>query len=220
MQRRNAALNYYYFILLLIGVLLSTVSRRLEPLCAVLPLAVALLYSRVVRTTPVFTVHCQVTPQRVFEGDPITVEMTIKAETAMPPTELWHVLPREATCVAGNNRVVCTLRPGEVRTLQHTVVFAQRGKYTLGRLYGRVHPATDLQPWLFESPRSRSVAYTRTSSRCRGICRRCIPMPPLAIMSPPAPVRAWSLPGYANIAVAIGSGVCTGVPPWPGNSST
>ena len=61
MQRRNAALNYYYFILLLIGVLLSTVSRRLEPLCAVLPLAVALLYSRVVRTTPVFTVHCQVT---------------------------------------------------------------------------------------------------------------------------------------------------------------
>ena len=44
MQRRNAALTYYYFILLLIGVLLSTVSRRLEPLCAVLPLAVALLY--------------------------------------------------------------------------------------------------------------------------------------------------------------------------------
>ena len=39
----------------------------------------------------------------------------------------------------------------EVRTFQHTVVFAQRGKYTLGRVYGRVHPATDLQPWLFES---------------------------------------------------------------------
>ena len=102
-----------------------------------------------------FTVHCQVTPQRAFEGDPITVEMTVKAETAVPPTELWHVLPREATCVAGNNRVVCTLRPGEMRTFQHSVVFAQRGNYTLGRLYGRVHPATDLQPWLFESPQDQ-----------------------------------------------------------------
>jgi uncharacterized protein (DUF58 family) len=151
MQRRNTALTYYYFILLLLGILLSTVSRRLEPLCAVLPLAVALLYSRMVRTTPRFTVHCQVTPQRAFEGDPITVEMTVQAETVVPPTELWHLLPREAACVAGSNRIVCTLRPGEVRTFQHTVVFAQRGKYTLGRLYGWVHSATDLQPWLFES---------------------------------------------------------------------
>jgi uncharacterized protein (DUF58 family) len=151
MQRRNSALTYYYFILLLVGILLSTVSRRLEPLCVVLPLAVALLYSRMARTTPMFTVHCQVTPQRAFEGDPITVEITVKAETAVPPIELWHVLPREATCVAGSNRMVCTLQPGEVRTLQHTVVIAQRGRYTLGRLYGWVHPATDLQPWLFAS---------------------------------------------------------------------
>jgi uncharacterized protein (DUF58 family) len=151
MQRRNAALTYYYFILLLVGILLSTVSRRLEPACAVLPLAVALLYSRVTRTTPAFTVHCQVTPQRAFEGDPITVQMTVKAETAVPPTELWHLLPPEAACVAGSNRLVFTLHPGEERTLQHSVVFAQRGKYTLGRLYGRVHPATDLQPLLLES---------------------------------------------------------------------
>jgi uncharacterized protein (DUF58 family) len=151
MQRRNAALTYYYFILLLVGILLSTVSRRLEPVCAVLPLAVALLYSRVTRTTPAFTVHCQVTPQRAFEGDPITVEVTVKAETAVPPTELWHLLPPEAACVAGSNRLVFTLRPGAERTLQHTVVFAQRGRYTLGRLYGRVHPATDLQPLLLES---------------------------------------------------------------------
>src|SRR5712692_7460249 len=151
MQRRNAALNYYYFILLLVGVLLSTVSRRLEPVCAVLPLAVALLYSRVARITPVFTVHCQVAPQRAFEGDAITVAVTVKAETTVPPTELWHLLPLEATCVAGSNRVLFTLRPGEERTFQHVVVFAQRGKYTLGRLYGRVHPATDLQPLLLES---------------------------------------------------------------------
>ena len=151
MQRRNAALNYYYFILLLVGVLLSTVSRRLEPVCAVLPLAVALLYSRVARATPSFTVSCHVTPQRAFEGDHITVAVTIKAATALPPTEIWHMLPREAACVTGSNRCLVTLRPGEERTLQHEIVFAQRGKYTLGRLYGRVHAPTHLQPLLLES---------------------------------------------------------------------
>ena len=126
-QRRNAALNYYYFILLLLGVLLSTVSRRLEPVCAVLPLAVALLYSRVARMTPIFSVACHVTPQRAFEGDHITVAVTIKAETVLPPTEIWHMLPPEATCVTGSNRLLVTLRPGEARTWQHEVVFAQRG---------------------------------------------------------------------------------------------
>jgi len=153
-QRRNAALNYHYFMLLLLGVLLSTVSRRLEPLCAVLPLAVALLYSRVSRvawTTPSFTLSCQATPQRAFEGDPITVTVTMRAETAVPPLEIWHLLPPEATCVAGSNRVLLTLRPGEEHRLQHDVVFAQRGRYTLGRLYGRVHPPTNLQPLLLES---------------------------------------------------------------------
>jgi uncharacterized protein (DUF58 family) len=149
-QRRNAALNYYYFTLLLLGVLLSALSRRLEPVCVVLPLAVALLYSRVTRTTPRFTVSCRVTPPRAFEGDHITVSVTLKAETALPPTEIWHLLPPEATCVAGHNRFVCTLAPGEERTFVHEVAFAQRGKYTLGRLYGRVHPPTNLQPLLLE----------------------------------------------------------------------
>ncbi len=150
MQRRNAAQTYYYFGLLLAGVLLSAVSRRLEPLCAVLPLAIALLYSRLVRVEPVFTLRCHLAPLRVFEGDPITVQVSIQAETAVPPTELWHLLPPEAICPGGGNRLLVTLRPGEERTFQHEVIFPRRGAYTLGRLYGRVHPGPDLQPLLAE----------------------------------------------------------------------
>ncbi|MBM3223294.1 MAG: DUF58 domain-containing protein, partial [Candidatus Tectomicrobia bacterium] len=152
MQRRNAALNYYYFILLLLGVVLSTVSRRLEPVWVILPLAIALLYSRLTQTTPAFTVRCQVAPHRAFEGDLLTVTISLKATTAVPPLELWHPLPPEATCIEGSNRHLLTLRPGEERTVQHTLTIAQRGQYTLGRLYGRVHPATDLQPILLEVP--------------------------------------------------------------------
>ncbi len=150
MQRRTAALNYYYFGVLLVGVLLSTVSRRLEPLYAVLPLAVALVYSRCAWREPRFTLQCHVTPLRAFEGDRILVRITVHATTALPPTEIWHVLPPEARCVVGRPRVLLTLRAGETRTLQHELVFAQRGRYRLGRLYGRLHPTTDLQPWLCE----------------------------------------------------------------------
>ncbi len=150
MQRRDTAQNYYFFSLLLVGVLLSTLSRRLEPLCAVLPIVIALLYSRLLRAEPVFTLHCTVTPLRAFEGDRITVQVYVKAATAVPPTELWHPLPSEATVSGGSNRILFTLRAGEERTFQHEVSFGRRGKYTLGRLYARVHLGTGLQPLLAE----------------------------------------------------------------------
>ncbi|MBI3329945.1 MAG: DUF58 domain-containing protein [Nitrospinae bacterium] len=150
MQRRNAPQNYYYFSLLLVGVLLSTVSRRLEPVCVVLPLVIALLHSRLVRAMPVLTLHCRMAPLQVFEGDRITVQLTVKAATTVLPTELWHLLPAEAICPGGRNRVLFTLRPDEEQTFQHEVIFPRRGKYLLGRLYTRVHPGTDLQPLLAE----------------------------------------------------------------------
>ena len=150
LQRRNSAQNYYYFGLLLVGVVLSAVSRRLEPLLVVLPLVVALLHSRLTQDTPIFSLRCQITPLRAFEGDRVAVQLTIRAETALPPTEIWHLLPPEAICPGGRHRVLLTLREGDERTMQHEVIFPRRGRYVLGRLYSRVHPGTDLQPLLAE----------------------------------------------------------------------
>jgi uncharacterized protein (DUF58 family) len=150
MQRRHTVQNYYYFVLLLAGVLLSVVSRRIEPLCTVLPLIIALLHSRLIRADPALTVHCRVAPLRAFEGDRITVHLTVRAETTLPPMELWHLLPPEATCPGGGNRLLFTLRAGEERTFEHDLVFPRRGRFTLGRFYCRAHPGTDLQPLLAE----------------------------------------------------------------------
>jgi uncharacterized protein (DUF58 family) len=150
LQRRNSAQTYYYFGLLLVGVVLSTVSRRLEPLLVVSPLIIALLYSRLAQAEPIFTLQCHIAPSRAFEGDRVTVRLTVHAVTAVPPMELWHLLPPEATCPGGGHRVLLTLHPHEERTIQHDVVFPRRGKYVLGRLYGRVHRGTDLQPLLAE----------------------------------------------------------------------
>lgn len=152
MQRRNAASNGYYFVLVLSGVILGVVSRRLEVVVVVLPLAIALLYSRLHRTPPVLLVSCQVASGRAFEGDRVAVALTVQAEMAVPPLELWHWLPPGASCTSGANRVVCLLKPGQSQTFHHDIVFPQRGVYTLGRLYVRLHPATDLQPWLAEYP--------------------------------------------------------------------
>jgi uncharacterized protein (DUF58 family) len=150
MQPRNSAQNSYYFGLLLVGVVCSVVSRRLEPLFVVLPLVIALLHSRLTQDKPIFSLRCQITPLRAFEGDRVTVQLTIRAETALPPTEIWHLLPPEAISPGGRHRALLTLRQGEERTLQHEVIFPRRGRYVLGRLYSRVHPGTDLQPLLAE----------------------------------------------------------------------
>jgi uncharacterized protein (DUF58 family) len=150
MQRRNAAQNYYYFSLLLVGVVFSAVSRRLEPLLVVLPLVVALLHSRLTQDTPIFSLRCQMTPLRAFEGDRVAVQLTIRAETAVPALEIWHLLPPEAVSPGGLHRRLLALREGEERSLRHEVIFPRRGKYVLGRLYARVHPGTDLQPLLAE----------------------------------------------------------------------
>jgi uncharacterized protein (DUF58 family) len=150
MQRRNSAQNYYYFGLLLAGVVFSVVARRLEPLLVVLPLVIALLHSRLTQDKPIFSLRCQMTPLRAFEGDRVTVQVTIRAETAVPPMEIWHLVPPEAVCPGGRHRVLLALQEGEERTLQHEVIFPRRGKYVLGRLYSQVHPGTDLQPLLAE----------------------------------------------------------------------
>ena len=150
MQRRNSAQNYYYFGLLLVGVVFSVVSRRLEPLLVVLPLVIALLHSRLTHDRPIFSLRCVMTPLRAFEGDRVTVQLTICAETAVPPTEIWHLLPPDAVCPGGRHRVLLALQEGEERILQHEVIFPRRGKYVLGRLYARVHPDADLQPLLAE----------------------------------------------------------------------
>lgn len=150
MQQRYAAQTYYYFALLLTGILLSTVSRRLEPLYVVLPLAIALIHSRLTRTRPELTLSCSIAPLRAFEGDTATVQVTVSAITDLPPTEIWHYLPAGAVCTTGHNRFLITLRADETQTFTHTVSFPRRGKYTLGRLYSRVHSGADLQPWLAE----------------------------------------------------------------------
>lgn len=150
MQRRYQAQNYLYFGLLLIGLLLSAMSRRIEPLCMVLPLACALVCGRLARPVPVLHLDVTITPIQAFEGDPITVRVHLRAETDIPPMEFWHPLPPEATCTDGATRHLVALRRGEEKMFEHQVTFVRRGEYTLGRLYSRIHPNVGLQPLLAE----------------------------------------------------------------------
>jgi uncharacterized protein (DUF58 family) len=149
-QRRYQAQNYLYFGLLLIGVFLSTISRRVEPLFMVLPLVCALVYSRLVRPKPELCLRVDVKPIQAFEGDPITVSVHLRADTDIPPMEFWHPLPPEARCTAGSTRHLLTLRRGEEKTFEHQITFVRRGEYTLGRIYTRIHPDVGLQPLLAE----------------------------------------------------------------------
>ena len=172
MQRRYQAQTYLYFGLLLCGLLLSAMSRRIEPLCMVLPLACALACSRLARPRPELRLDVEVTPTQAFEGDPITVRARLRAETDIPPMEIWHPLPPEASCASGATRRLLTLKRGEEKTFEHQVVFARRGEYTLGRLYSRIHPNVGLQPLLAEHVNERA-------------CRIYPQMLPLNRLTPP-----------------------------------
>ena len=172
MQRRYQAQTYLYFGLLLAGLLLSAMSRRIEPLCMVLPLACALACSRLARPRPVLHLDVEVTPTQAFEGDPITVRARLRAESDIPPMEIWHPLPPEAQCADGAARHLLTLKRGEEKTIEHQVVFARRGEYTLGRLYSRIHPNVGLQPLLAEHS-------------CEHACRVYPQMLPLNRLMPP-----------------------------------
>ena len=110
MQRRNSAQNYYYFGLLLAGVVFSVVSRRPEPLLVVLPLVIALLHSRLTHDRPIFSLQCWMTPLRAFEGT-VSDPATIRAETDVPPTEIWHLIPPERSA-QGRHRVLLVLPEG------------------------------------------------------------------------------------------------------------
>jgi hypothetical protein len=105
MQRRNSAQNYYYFGLLLVGVVFSAVSRRLEPLLVVLPLVIALLQS-LNQDMLIFSVRCQMTPLRL-KGTARRV--TIRAETDAADGDLAS-RPSRSGLPRGRHRVLLALQ--------------------------------------------------------------------------------------------------------------
>lgn len=87
----------------------------------------------------------ELTAERVFEGEPVTVTVTLGAHRAIALVELAEPLPRAVGVAAGRTRAVFALAEGERVECRYGLECARRGRLLLGTLYVRVWDRTGLR---------------------------------------------------------------------------
>ena len=127
------------------GLVLGVLSGRVELVIVVLPLLVGLL--RVVRTSPRpdWSVARAASSNRVFEGERVTVTVTVSAAQAVPLLELFEPLPPALRLVTGRNRGFFTLARGQEVHWKYEVECLRRGRVTLGTVHARLWDRSGLR---------------------------------------------------------------------------
>jgi uncharacterized protein (DUF58 family) len=111
---------------------------RAELLLATAPFLAALAWSRLTSLADDFTVTHEITADRVFEGEPVTVRVTVSAHRAMALVEVGEPLPRAVRVADGRTHTVLVLAEGERVEWQYQLECARRGRLVLGTLHVRV----------------------------------------------------------------------------------
>lgn len=119
--------------------LLGVVTRDFRFLALVLPLLVfATLASLFAPPRPSLAVKRVIEGERTFEGDEIDVALTLhNTGAALPVLEVYDGLPPGSVVTKGSNRLLLSLAAGETKTLEYTLRFDLKGRYTLGPLTAR-----------------------------------------------------------------------------------
>jgi uncharacterized protein (DUF58 family) len=117
---------------------LGFLTGRPEPMLVAAPLCLPIFWALRPGASPDFTVTHAVSATRLFEGDRVEVTVTLSARSWIPAIELLEPLPPTTRLVAGSNRAVFALGPGEEIRWRYTLACAGRGRFSLGTLYVRV----------------------------------------------------------------------------------
>jgi uncharacterized protein (DUF58 family) len=120
------------------GLVLGVLSGRAELVVVVLPLLLGLL--RVGRTGVGrgWSLARVLSAPRVFEGERVTVTVTVSAEHPVALLEVFEPLPATLRLVSGHNRGLFTLRPGESVEWRYEVECVRRGRVNLGTVHARL----------------------------------------------------------------------------------
>jgi len=124
---------------------LGFLTGRPELNLVAVPLCVSILWALRPRADSDFTVIHAVSATRLFEGDRLEVTVTLTARSRIPALELLEPLPLTTRLVAGSNRAVFALAPGEEICWQYTLACPGRGRFTLGTLHVQVWEAAGLR---------------------------------------------------------------------------
>src|SRR5262249_61199098 len=120
------------------GLVLGVSSGRAELVVAVLPLLLGLL--RIGRTGAAangWTLARALSAPRVFEGERVTVTVTVSAEQPVMLLELFEPLPPTLRLASGHNRGLFRLRAGESVEWRYEGEGVRPGRGNLGPVHAR-----------------------------------------------------------------------------------
>jgi uncharacterized protein (DUF58 family) len=126
---------------------LAVLSGRPELFVAALPLMATLATLVRPATGPDYSLTHQLSSDRVFEGEALTVTITVTAKSAVPFLELLEPLSPGHDLVSGRNRAVMSLRPGQTATVRYQIRFAGRGVHNFGTMVARCRDRWGIRAW-------------------------------------------------------------------------
>ena len=129
------------------AVSLAVLLARPELLLVALPgvLALATLGRR--GLVPRYTIAHRLSADRLFEGETLTVTVTVEAASPIALLELRGALPAGAVLRAGRPRALMVLRAGEAAEWSYDVRFPRRGVHDLGAVAVRIRDRLGLRTW-------------------------------------------------------------------------
>ena len=129
------------------AVSLGVLSGRPEPLVAGLPVLLLLATLARPASRPRYGIEREISRDRIFEGDEVTVTMTITARSPIGSIELLGPRPAGSEVRSGSYRAVMTLGSGATGRASYTLVFPGRGRHDLGAIAVRVRDRLGLRTW-------------------------------------------------------------------------
>jgi uncharacterized protein (DUF58 family) len=120
------------------GLVLGVLSGRAELAVVVLPLLLGLVRIGRTRATQGWSLTRAVSSARVFEGERVTVTVTVSASEPVPLLELFEPFPPSLRLVSGHNRGLFTLGRGQSVEWRYDVECVRRGRVNFGTVYARL----------------------------------------------------------------------------------
>ena len=126
---------------------LGVLSARPELVIATVPLALVLLTLALPRPAPKYSLTWELSADRVFEDDGVTVAITLTATSALPLAIVLGPLARDIELARGKHRAVTSLRPGETARVSYDVRCPVRGVHNFGTLVVHVRDRWGVRAW-------------------------------------------------------------------------
>jgi uncharacterized protein (DUF58 family) len=145
MTARITRLTLSVLSLIAVALFLGVMCGRPEFFLVAVPLLITLASAAFETGSPDYALAHEVSAERVFEGDRLTVTVTLTARTPIRLIELFEPLPSTTELASDSNHAVFTLGAGQCLRWSYEIRCTGRGRFTLGSVYARVWERSGLR---------------------------------------------------------------------------